>query len=406
MRKQFIIGIFCLCVGLCLATTWTVNLDGSGDFTDIQSAINAAGPGDIVEVADGIYSGTGNQNISFLGKAITVKSINGPDACIVEGDNTTPSFNRGFIFEAGEIRDSILEGITIRNFRLSIGFDYDSGVDRLEGGAGIYIADGDPTIQRCKILDCSLYTEMYHFDRYGAGIYVEAGSPLIDHCVLRGNFGAYKGGGIACNNEQGGGAPLVFLNNCIVTDNSADNGGGIYMYYFLEAYVEEYGTDTIQKKYFLGKHSISWWSPVPAQTRGPVLGDNVNYIQGDPLATEVPQFVDPANNDYHLQWNSPCIDFCIYDTCNPALIDIDNEPRCMGQYVDAGADEVGPKQADFSRNGKIDLIDFEIFSSAWGTTSSDADWYLLCDLAEDDFVDLSDLQQLCTDWLWQTDWYE
>lgn len=421
------IGFLILCVSFCSAGKWTVDLNGGGDFTDIQSAINAADPGDIVQIADGIYTGSGNQNISFLGKAITVKSINGPAACIVEGDNSEPSLNRGFVFETDETRDSVLEGITIRNFRLYLGWDYNTGVEQLKGGAGIYIADGDPTIRRCKISDCQLDAEMYGmywYNRYGAGIYVEAGLPLIDSCVLRGNFGAYKGGGIACNNEWGEGDPLVFLNNCIIIDNSADNGGGIYMYYFLEAYVEnctivdnhQYGLyceyDQMTPKPTQFRRNIFWGNtatvggpPVPAQTRGPVLGGNVNYIQGDFLATEVPQFIDPANNDFHLQWDSPCIDFCIYDACNPDSSDFDGEPRCMGTYPDAGADEVGPKQADFSRNGKIDLNDFETFSSAWGTAPGDTDWYLLCDLVKDDTIDQNDLQQLCQDWLWQADWY-
>ncbi|MHC4553675.1 MAG: hypothetical protein ACYSUT_13070, partial [Planctomycetota bacterium] len=143
----------------------------------------------------------------------------------------------------------------------------------------------------------------------------------------------------------------------------------------------------------------------PAQGNG-LIGDHANYIQGDFVVTEAPQFADPANDDYHLQWDSPCIDFCTYDACYPSQQqDIDGEPRCMGAYTDAGADEVGPMQADFSRNGKIDLVDFEIFSSAWGTVPSDSDWYLLCDLVEDDLIDLSDLQQLCADWLWQASWY-
>jgi hypothetical protein len=40
----------------------------SASYTTIQEAINAAGPGDEVVVSDGIY----NENINFIGKAITV----------------------------------------------------------------------------------------------------------------------------------------------------------------------------------------------------------------------------------------------------------------------------------------------------------------------------------------------
>ena len=46
-------------------------------------------------------------------------------------------------------------------------------------------------------------------------------------------------------------------------------------------------------------------------------------------------------------------------------VDIDGEPRVMGGRADMGADEVGEKQADFTRDGRIDLVDFSYFCSHW-----------------------------------------
>ncbi|MEW6747991.1 MAG: hypothetical protein AB1486_35195, partial [Planctomycetota bacterium] len=68
MRKIF--ACFCLLVTLAPASvasrTWIVALDGSGDFTQVQPAIDAASPGDIILVKPGTYD-------SFiLNKALTV----------------------------------------------------------------------------------------------------------------------------------------------------------------------------------------------------------------------------------------------------------------------------------------------------------------------------------------------
>ncbi|HCA38903.1 MAG: hypothetical protein QF723_01350 [Phycisphaerales bacterium] len=44
----------------------------AADFSDIQSAIDAAGPGDEVNVYSGAYAGTGEQVVDMLGKSIVL----------------------------------------------------------------------------------------------------------------------------------------------------------------------------------------------------------------------------------------------------------------------------------------------------------------------------------------------
>ena len=43
--------------------------------------------------------------------------------------------------------------------------------------------------------------------------------------------------------------------------------------------------------------------------------------------------------------------------------------------VDIGADEVGENQADFTRNGIIDLADFARFSGSWLSEPGQDSWY-------------------------------
>ena len=73
---------------------------GTGDAPTIQAAIDsAAASGDIIELADGVYAGPGNRDLSAYEKWFVVRSQSGdPSACIIdlEGDPTEP--HRGFTF--------------------------------------------------------------------------------------------------------------------------------------------------------------------------------------------------------------------------------------------------------------------------------------------------------------------
>jgi len=77
------------------------------EYDTIQSAIDAASDGDEVVVADGIYTGDGNKNLEFLGKAITVRSENGPENCIIDCESS----GRGFYFHHDEDSSSVVKGI-------------------------------------------------------------------------------------------------------------------------------------------------------------------------------------------------------------------------------------------------------------------------------------------------------
>lgn len=80
------------------------------DYFTIQEAIDAAYDGDTVLISNGTYTGLGNKDLTYEGKAITVRSENGPESCIIdcEGDG------RGVSFHTRETAGSVFEGITVR----------------------------------------------------------------------------------------------------------------------------------------------------------------------------------------------------------------------------------------------------------------------------------------------------
>ncbi|MBW8036680.1 MAG: hypothetical protein FVQ79_13910, partial [Planctomycetes bacterium] len=161
----------------------TVKSDGTGDAPTIQAAIDIATDGDIVKVEDGTYTGIGNRNIDFKGKAITVQgNIADPNLVVIDCQGDIENRHRGFKFVSGEGADSTLEGFMITN-----GYVYS------------------------------------HFEPYGSAIYINSSSPLINKCIITGCYAKY-GGGISC---KGTNNPTI--TNCTVSNNTASEiGGGFY----------------------------------------------------------------------------------------------------------------------------------------------------------------------------------
>jgi predicted outer membrane repeat protein len=153
------------------------------DFYTIQSAVDEANDGDWVLVADGVYTGQGNRDIDFRGKAITVRSLGGPNMCVIDCNGTQNEPHSAFIFHNYETNDSILDGFTIINGSQSEG----------EGGA----------------------------------IFATYANPTINNCLFHNNTA--KMGGALCGYESSPWKmipmPLV-INRCSFIDNSAKDGGG------------------------------------------------------------------------------------------------------------------------------------------------------------------------------------
>ena len=168
----------------CLARTWHITPDGTGDAPTIQAGIDSALAGDTVLLADGTYTGEGNRDISYSGKAIAVCSeTNDPAFCVVDCDGSALASHRGFVFECGEGQDAVLRGVTITN-----GAWYDG-----DGGGG--------------------------------GILCWGASPTLANLIIIGNRTARRGGGIEC-----GDSACPTLENAQIVDNTVEKGpgGGIY----------------------------------------------------------------------------------------------------------------------------------------------------------------------------------
>ncbi|MHC4574299.1 MAG: S8 family serine peptidase [Planctomycetota bacterium] len=230
------------------------------DYNTIQEAVDAAGPGGTIIVADGTYRGEGNRDIDLLGKVVTVRSENGPNNCIIDCNGTETDQHRGFYFHNDEGPGSVVEGFTITN-----------GYIEYPYGGTIYCQYSSPTITNCKFIGNSM--------GYGGGIYCYKGGPRVSNCTFSGNWADWGGGGmevykspnppiitsctfIGNSTERGGGGLLIskssnpIVTNCTFTDNSvrwtmpggSGSGGGMRIY--------ESNNSTISNCTFIGNSAF------------------------------------------------------------------------------------------------------------------------------------------------------
>lgn len=272
------------------------------DYSTIQGAIDAASDGYIVLVADGTYTGEGNKNLDFNGKAITVQSENGPDNCIID----CQADGRGFDFHSGEGEDSVVSGFTIKN-------------GRAIPGGGIWCSDGSsPTITNCLI---SHNTSLGH----GGGIHCTSNSsPKIINCTIIGNEANDFGGGICCWGSE---SPTIM--NCTVSGNLATrhDGGGVHCCY---------GSLTIMNC-IIWKNSGQTVDEVSGSSIMVTHSDVRGGCEGQANIDVDPLFVNPESGDYHLINVSPCIDSGTSE--GAPNTDIEGTPRPQGSGYDMGAYE-------------------------------------------------------------------
>ena len=174
------------------------------DHAAIQTAIASASHGDIIIVRAGTYQ----ENLDFLGKALTVRSEDGPRVTRIDGGApSNPDIGSVVRFENGEGPGSVLEGFTLTN-----------GTGTADGwrrGGGVLCQGGaSPTIRGNTITRNTAH--------YGAGICLRGGSsPRIENNVISDNAAGHEGGGIF---GKFGVTSLIEGNR--ITGNSAGYGGG------------------------------------------------------------------------------------------------------------------------------------------------------------------------------------
>jgi hypothetical protein len=222
------VGLGLALVGSAGATTYVVRPDGSGDFPTIQAAIDACSPGDGIELADGTFTGSGNRDLDYVGKALTIRSQSGnASACVIDCQGSSGEPHRGAYFHSGENASSVLAEVTITGGYAGAPDNVGGGVlcwsnsaPRLTGcvisgneavsGGGLESYDSAPTLDECVFSD--------NRATIGGGMATVAGGPVLNSCRFEGNQ-ATEGGGLFCNDSA------VMLSGCRFEENAASAYG-------------------------------------------------------------------------------------------------------------------------------------------------------------------------------------
>jgi predicted outer membrane repeat protein len=197
-RVNLIVSLFLATMMTCpiRSATITVGPSVQHDFQSIGQAIDAATDGTTIIVADGVYSGPGNTNLSFMGKAITLRSAAGPQNCVID----CAGLSHAFHFSSGECSSSVLQGFTIINSPRG-------------PNSALNVWNASPAI-----VGCIFQNNKANFN--GGAINITGGRPAIVDCTFRNNVADQDGGAIACESSN----PTI--TNCIFEDNSAEDDGG------------------------------------------------------------------------------------------------------------------------------------------------------------------------------------
>jgi uncharacterized repeat protein (TIGR01451 family) len=264
--------------------------DGGRVYTSAQAAVDAVGPGGLVQVA-----------------GYCVETISISQSLTLRGGYTTtnwldPRYRTTLDAGGAGGRTVYVTGtgtVALENLHITGG--------QVNGdGAGLYLG---PDVQ------ATLQNDVIYGNQavggYGGGVYNAGGEVLIQHNTLYDNTGDQGGGGI-----YAGGSGVLTLRNSIIANNTASGfgGGGIYG-----------GSANFALDY----------NDFYANNGGDVGG---GVAPGPHDISVPPGLSDPANADFHLDVNTSQV-INRADPASPLSTDFEGDPRPMGTYADIGADE-------------------------------------------------------------------
>lgn len=162
----------------------------------IQTAIDQAADGDEIVVHPGTYPGL----IDLRGKALTLRSSDGPELTTLDG------LQAGTVVtcRTDETPDTVLDGFLITGGRSAY------------NGGGMMIQNADPTVRNCVFRDNQA--------QYGGGIFASSAQPVISNCLFEQNVATGSGGGLYCFGYPGETGPA--LADCRFEENYAESSGG------------------------------------------------------------------------------------------------------------------------------------------------------------------------------------
>lgn len=196
------------------AMTWVVDDDGvecsNRHFATIQAAVNAAGPGDTIEVCAGVYPElvspgplTINKQLTLEGAqaGVDARARSGPESIIMDPQGTSVGAS-GVVIDGFTVQDSLVAAFTGQGIFLNPGISGTEIVNNIiqNNILGIGLANAGPA--QAVIEHNLIRTNNRPGGASGSGIYTDqfSGGAVVRNVVIRENaFVGHAGGGAAIN---------------------------------------------------------------------------------------------------------------------------------------------------------------------------------------------------------------
>ncbi|OQW94835.1 MAG: hypothetical protein BWK77_08460 [Verrucomicrobia bacterium A1] len=266
-------------------------------FNTIQEAVAVASPGDSVLVTNGTYV---LSSTIIVTNPVAVRSINGPDVTIVDGNNAV----RCFLLEN--------DAATVDGFTVTKGY--------ANYGAGFYVGhisipERGGLVENCIVVSNTAY-------QGAGGAYIYGDGAILRNCLFAYNNAFSGGGGVF-----GGMEPQV--ENCTIVRNYSYNyGGGLYNAggSHIKNTIVWYNTSVLDDPNFFnnGYNGTFDHSCLPTN------------IPGDGNITNEPLFADMDAGDFRLMFGSPCVD--TGNSTGAPPYDLDGQVRPIDGDGDGAAD--------------------------------------------------------------------
>ncbi len=349
----------------------------------IQAGVDAASDSDTVWVSNGVYAtgqgavAAGGTNRVTVGRAVMLRSVNGPQVTIIDGSNLV----RGVYLTT----NAMLDGFTVTRCWAAT------------SGGGIY-CDGDALVTNCHILRNSCIVDgggvahgriwncliaqnrMEHIlSHHGAGVYcadVRNSQIFSNSAVFCRGAGIYGGSASNCAIQfnvaeyyYGGGAMGCQLDDCVIVSNMAATAGGgstestnrncliAYNTVFSDlSYITHGGganASLVLNCTVIGNSVLYHAAANPGEgTYDCTVENSIVYSNGCSGGTTTYSCVDstvagegnitnnPGFTDgFHLQDDSACVDAGTNSAWLAGSLDLDGGPRIRNGRIDMGCYE-------------------------------------------------------------------
>lgn len=309
--------------------------------TSISVAVAYSSHGDVITIDDGTFLLSATIPVS---KGIVITSRNGRGSTIVDGQHLAMScFTMTHasalvmnltVRNGGRTSGTIIPSYFGGGFQMTAGLVYGCEIHGCTGwgGGGVYATGG--------WVSHSIIRDNYAYAGGGASTDLGVAGIFLDNCLIYGNYAQNAGGGIATYQ-----ATIV---NCTICDNSVGTGtalmtgGGAYGG-ALRNCIVYFNSATTSNNIYLGTYGASAYYCCSPEGTG-----------NNPLTVN-PQFLDRPNYNYRLAITSECSGAgnTSYATGLDAY-DLDGNPRIKDGLIDMGCYE----------------LQFELYSSSSSSSST------------------------------------